>query len=144
MSEFLCIREFEDADEAEVVRLWLDAGIARPWNDPQGDIVRKRGVQRELFLVATLAGALVATTMAGYDGHRGWVYYVAVRPECRRQGHARALMREVERRLTALGCPKLNLQVRGDNREALAFYARLGYEVEDRVSLGKRLRGDQE
>lgn len=135
----LIIRPFEDADESDVLSLWHEAGISRPWNDPRADIAKKREVQRELFLVGSLDSVLVGTAMAGYDGHRGWVYYVAVRPAYRRHGYARGLMCEVERRLGELGCLKLNLQVRADNLEALAFYARLGYDVEDRVSLGKRL-----
>ena len=137
----LTIRPFEDADESDVVSLWHVAGTTRPWNDPNAGLSQKRNVQRELFLVALVDGVLVATAMAGYDGHRGWVYSLAVRPEHRRHGHARALMGEVERRLAEIGCLKLNLQVRGDNADALSFYARLGYEVENRVSLGKRLRG---
>lgn len=101
-------------------------------------------MQRELFLVAILGSQLVGTAMAGFDGHRGWVYYVAVSPEHRRKGIGRALMSWVEGDLAKMGCPKLNLQVRASNPNAVSFYKRLGYEVEERVSMSKRLetKGD--
>ena len=91
----------------------------------------------------TGAGHIVASAMGGYDGHRGWVYYVAVHPDHRGAGHGRVLMAELEARLLTSGCPKLNLQVRGDNAAALAFYARLGFAVDDVVGLGKRLIPDE-
>jgi ribosomal protein S18 acetylase RimI-like enzyme len=138
----LAIRRFEDADEAAVIALWRAAGLTRPWNDPHADIQRKRAVQPELFLVGEVDGAIVATAMAGYDGHRGSVYYLAVSPAHHRAGYGRALMADIERRLEALGCPKLNLMVRGDNRAAIGFYDRLGYEAADVVTLGKRLIAD--
>ncbi len=99
--------------------------------------------QPELFLVGTVDGGLVATAMAGYDGHRGWVYYLAVAPGHRRKSFGRALMQEVERLLLARGCPKVNLQVREGNAEVLEFYRKLGYAVDERVSLGRRLIPDQ-
>lgn len=133
------IRPFEDADEQAVVALWHACGLTRAWNDPHRDIARKRGVQPELFLVGTVLDQLVATAMAGYDGHRGWVNYLAVGPAHRHRGHAAALMARLETLLAERGCPKLNLQVRTSNLEALAFYRRLGYAQDDTVSLGKRL-----
>jgi ribosomal protein S18 acetylase RimI-like enzyme len=138
------IRAFEDADEEAVVDLWHRCGLTRPWNDPHRDIARKRSVQRELFLVGVEAGAIVASAMAGYDGHRGWVNYLAVDPARRRQGLARALMAEVEARLAALGCPKINLQIRKENVEARGFYERLGFAEDPSVSYGKRLVRDGE
>ncbi len=138
----LVIRTFAKGDEAAVVELWRAAGLTRPWNDPQADIARKQTVQPELFLVGELGGEIVASAMAGYDGHRGSVFYLAVSPAHQRRGHARALMSEIERRLEALGCPKLNLMVRHDNSVALAFYERLGYEVQAVTTLGKRLIAD--
>lgn len=138
----MLIRPFHDDDTDAVVALWRAAGLTRPWNDPHRDIARKKTVQPELFLVGEVEGRVIASAMAGYDGHRGWVNYLAVDPAHRGRGHARALMAEVERLLTALGCPKLNLQVRGDNRAALAFYQKLGFAVDDAVSLGKRLERD--
>jgi ribosomal protein S18 acetylase RimI-like enzyme len=136
------VREFADADEDAVVELWRRCGLTRPWNDPHKDIARKRRVQRELFLVAEREGAIIGSVMGGYDGHRGWVNYLAVDPARRRAGLGRTLMDEVEARLRALGCPKLNLQVREDNADALGFYARLGFERDAAVSLGKRLERD--
>jgi len=108
-------------------------------NDPSAVVARKLAVQRELFVVAVDAGVIVGTAMAGYDGHRGWVYSLGVSPDCRRGGVGSALMRRVEFDLTAIGCPKLNLQVRGANHEAVRFYESLGYSTEDRVSMGKKL-----
>jgi ribosomal protein S18 acetylase RimI-like enzyme len=137
------VREFADADEDRVVALWTHCGLVRPWNDPRKDIARKRGVQRELFLVAELDGAIVGSVMGGYDGHRGWVNYLAVDPAHRRSGLGRVLMAEVEARLRRLGCPKINLQVRSDNSVALGFYERLGYLQDAAVSLGKRLESDE-
>ena len=139
----LSIRSFQPEDEAAVIALWQATGLTRPWNDPSKDIARKRRVQPELFLVGELHGALIASAMAGYDGHRGSLYYLAVAPAEQRRGHARAMLAEVEVRLRALGCPKLNLQVRADNAGAGAFYLRLGYTREERLDFGKRLEHDQ-
>ena len=133
------IRPYRAEDEQAVVALWQACGLTRPWNDPRKDIARKLTVQPELFLVGEEGGKLVATLMAGYEGHRGWVNYLAVSPDCRRQGFGRVLMQEAEERLLALGCPKLNIQVRSTNAEVLGFYRALGYAQEERVSLGKRL-----
>jgi ribosomal protein S18 acetylase RimI-like enzyme len=139
----LVIRPFEKADEAAVVALWRAAGLTRPWNDPHADIRRKQAVQPELFLVGEVDREIVTTAMAGYDGHRGSVYYLAVSPAHQRCGYGRAVMAEIERRLEALGCPKLNLMVRHDNRAALGFYERLGYDEATAVTLGKRLIVDE-
>lgn len=138
----MLIREFADADADEVVALWRVAGLVRPWNDPFRDIERKKSVQRDLFLVAVDNDRIVGAGMAGYDGHRGWVNYLAVHPDARRSGVGRTLMDEFEARLLALGCPKLSLQVREGNDEALAFYAELGFTRDPAVSLGKRLISD--
>jgi ribosomal protein S18 acetylase RimI-like enzyme len=136
------IRPYLESDEAAVVELWREVFPDSPaWNRPETDIQRKLSVQRELFLVATVGTQLVGSVMAGYDGHRGWVYYVAVSPRYRRQGIGTALMHSVEERLARLNCLKLNLQIRASNEEVVAFYKRLGYEVEERISMGKRLRG---
>jgi ribosomal protein S18 acetylase RimI-like enzyme len=134
------IRPYSESDEAAVAELWREVFPGSPsWNHPETDIQRKLSVQRELFLVATLGSDIVGTAMAGYDGHRGWVYYVAVSPRRRRQGIGTALMRNVEQRLASLGCPKLNLQVRASNYEVVSFYEKLGYEAEERISMGKHL-----
>ena len=137
------IRAFRDADTDDVVALWERAGLTRPWNDPRRDIARKLTVQREMFLVAEEAGAVVGTAMFGYDGHRGWVNYLGVDPAHQGRGIGRALMAEGERLLTGLGCPKLNLQVRLGNADAIAFYAALGYRDDEVVSYGKRLIPDR-
>jgi ribosomal protein S18 acetylase RimI-like enzyme len=137
------IRTFVESDEKVVIALWSRCGLLRPWNDPRKDIVRKLQVQRELFLVGILDGVVVATVMAGYDGHRGWINYLAVDPAHRRMGLGKALMVQAERRLRELGCPKINLQVRRENIEATAFYSHLGFREDDVVSYGKRLEGDE-
>ena len=138
----MLIRAFQPEDGDAVVALWERCGLTRPWNDPRKDIARKLAVQAELFLVGILEGGLVASIMAGYEGHRGWVNYLAVAPGHRRKGLARRLMEEVERRLLERGCPKLNVQVRSSNAEAMAFYRRLGYAADEAVALGKRLIPD--
>jgi ribosomal protein S18 acetylase RimI-like enzyme len=129
-------------DQPAVIALWHHCQLTRPWNDPARDIARKLTTQPDLFLVGTVDDQLIATLMAGYDGHRGWINYLAVSPDHQRQGHARALMAEAERRLHTLGCPKVNLQVRSTNEHVLAFYHHLGYTPDDVVSLGKRLIPD--
>ena len=137
------IRPFQRGDEAAVIALWEECKLTRPWNDPRKDIARKLAVQPELFLVGTANGEIVGSVMAGYEGHRGWVNYLAVTPRARRRGHARALMQRVEQLLLERGCPKLSLLVRNSNPEAIAFYRRLGYAQDDSVSLGKRLISDE-
>ena len=136
------IRPYEVGDEAAVVGLWEECGLTRAWNDPHKDIARKLTVQPELFLVGTLDAAVIASVMAGYEGHRGWVNYLAVAPGFRGRGFARSLMRRVEQALLARGCPKVSLLVRSSNAEALAFYRHLGYLPDESISLGKRLIAD--
>lgn len=132
------VRTFRDQDEPAVARLWCAVfQSSPPRNEPLAVIARKRRVQPELFLVGEADGAVVGTVLAGYDGHRGWVYHVAVAPGVRRRGYGRAMMVAAEERLRALGCPKLNLQINRSNAEVVAFYESLGYAVEDRVSMGK-------
>jgi ribosomal protein S18 acetylase RimI-like enzyme len=142
----LQIRPFIQADEAQVIILWQRCGLVRAWNDPHQDIARKLRVQGELFLVGVDGDGgnrIVATVMAGYEGHRGWINYLAVDPDVRRQGVGRALMAAAEDRLRALGCPKINLQIRNDNRDAIAFYRRIGFSEDAAISLGKRLQRDE-
>jgi ribosomal protein S18 acetylase RimI-like enzyme len=133
------IRPFVSADEIPVVALWAACDLTRPQNDPHKDIARKLRVNPEWFLVAEVADEIAGTVMAGYDGHRGWINYLAVAPGRRRLGLGRALMAEAEQKLRAAGCPKINLQVRPENREVIAFYATIGFAVEGAVSLGRRL-----
>ena len=136
------IRPFVPDDQAAVIALWRACGLTRAWNDPAKDIARKLTVQPELFLVGTVGAELVASVMAGFDGHRGWVNYLAVSPAHQRKSYARMLMREVERLLEARGCPKINLQIRSSNDEVIAFYKRIGYVQDDVVSMGRRLIAD--
>ena len=110
-----------------------------PWNRAQFAIPAKLAVQPDLFLLALQGDQVVGTVMGGYDGHRGWVYALAVKPDHRQNGIATELMAQLEARLRVLGCVKLNLQVRADNTQVIKLYQRLGYSVEDRISLGKRL-----
>ena len=133
------IRSFDPADSDAVVRLWRECGLTRPWNDPYRDIARKREVQPDLFLVLEEQRELIGTAMIGFDGHRGWVYYLAVAESRRAQGYGRALMAEAERRLVELGCPKIMLMVRADNSEVIDLYEHLGYGLESTVVMGKRL-----
>jgi ribosomal protein S18 acetylase RimI-like enzyme len=129
-------------DEAAVIALWRQCGLTRPWNDPGKDIARKLEVDPELFIVAVENGELVGSAMGGYEGHRGWVNYLAVRPDLRRQGIGRKLMLRLEGDLKARGCPKINLQIRTSNLAAVGFYRALGYAADEVVSMGKRLERD--
>ncbi len=137
------VRPFLDSDEAAVIALWEAAGLTRSWNDPRKDIERKRAVQREWFLVGAEGDALIASIMIGYDGHRGWINYLAVSPDHRMRGHARTLMREAERLLQAAGCPKVNLQIRTSNASVIEFYQAIGYTQDEVVSFGRRLIADE-
>jgi ribosomal protein S18 acetylase RimI-like enzyme len=139
----LVIRPFRQDDAQDVIALWQRCGLTRPWNDPKKDIARKLQVQPQLFVVGIEDGAVVASVMAGYDGHRGWINYLAVDAPFRGRGYARALMTYVENALRAIGCPKLNMQVRASNAEVLAFYYHLGYVQDEALSLGKRLISDE-
>jgi ribosomal protein S18 acetylase RimI-like enzyme len=136
------IRPVQPGDDQQVVDLWRRCGLVVAWNNPQRDIDRKRAVQPELLLAGELDGRLVASVMAGYDGHRGWLYYLAVDPDFRRRGLGRLLVEEAQRRLLALGCPKINLLVRTSNEVVLDFYRHLGFKPDDVQSLGKRLIAD--
>jgi len=138
----ITVRPYGGADESAVIALWQKCGLLRPQNDPRKDIARKLKVNPEWFLVAEVEGRIVGAVMAGYEGHRGWINYLAVDPPRRRGGLGRALMEEAERALRAAGCPKINLQVRPENKAAVAFYERLGFAVEGAISLGKRLERD--
>ncbi|MEM9516536.1 MAG: GNAT family acetyltransferase [Actinomycetota bacterium] len=137
------VRRFVERDRERVIELWHLADLVRPWNDPHKDIDRKLSVADGMFLVATADGATVGTVMAGYDGHRGWINYLAVDPGCREAGVGRTLMEHAERALHDLGCPKVNLQIRTDNVAATEFYRRLGYQTDEVVSMGKRLVIDE-
>ena len=136
------IRPFNPEDEESLVALWKRCELVRPTNDPHKDILRKLQVNPEWFLVGVLDSQIVASVMAGYEGHRGWLNYVAVDPAHRRRGLGRLIIAEADRLLRAAGCPKINLQVRASNKGAIEFYRRLGYSVDEVVSMGKRLVND--
>ena len=136
------IREFKAADSEELIALWQACELTRPWNDPQRDIQRKLDVDDKLFLVGVENNKVVASVMGGYDGHRGWMNYLAVAPEHQRRGLATQLVQCIEEKLLALGCPKLNLQIRTDNIAVQSFYKEIGFGVDDAVSMGKRLIPD--
>lgn len=137
------IRPFQPSDGEAVVQLWKDCNLVVPWNDPCRDIRRKLAIQPELFLVGVLAGEIVASVMAGYDGHRGWLNYLAVAPRFRRCGIGRRIVKEAEARLREMGCPKINIQIRTGNTQVIEFYQRVGFKPDDVVSMGMRLESDE-
>ncbi len=136
------IRVFQPDDQLAVIALWQRCDLLRPWNDPVKDMARKMADSPEWFLLGEVDGQVVAGVMAGYDGHRGWLNYLAVDPEYQRQGLARQLVQHAEALLLQAGCPKINLQVRSSNQGVITFYQQLGYGVDEVVSLGKRLIRD--
>jgi ribosomal protein S18 acetylase RimI-like enzyme len=136
------VRTYRPSDHGALVSLWSRCGLLRPWNDPGRDIQRKLAHDPGGLLVVQADDRLVGAVMAGYDGHRGWVNYLAVDPAYQGQGLGRLLMEEAERRLLAAGCPKVNLQIRTSNERVVAFYRHLGYDIDDVVSMGKRLIDD--
>jgi ribosomal protein S18 acetylase RimI-like enzyme len=136
------IRTYKPEDERAVIELWNKCDLVRPWNNPRLDIARKLKVNPELFLCGILENKVIVTAMGGYEGHRGWVNYLAVNPAFQRQGLGRRMMQEIEKRLVDRGCPKLNLQVRNGNRSALEFYNKIGYKDDNVISLAKRLIED--
>jgi ribosomal protein S18 acetylase RimI-like enzyme len=140
--EDLFIRSYQPGDTKPVIDLWRECNLLVPHNNPLRDIERKLRVNPEWFLVGLLEGKLVATCMAGYEGHRGWINYLAVSPPCRRQSIGRRMMQEAERLLKKAGCPKINLQVRESNSEVIRFYERIGYSNDHVLSMGKRLKAD--
>lgn len=134
------IRPFREADRAEVVALWASAFPYEPTHNQSHEMIdRKLRVQPELFLVALDEDGVAGTVMAGYDGVRGWLHRLAVRTSARRRGVAMSLVRAAEAGMATLGCPKVNLQVRGTNAGVVAFYRAAGYETDDNISMGKRL-----
>jgi ribosomal protein S18 acetylase RimI-like enzyme len=134
------IRAFQESDEPVVIALWKQVfAYTEPRNDPATVIRQKMAAQPELFFVAVVDGGVVGTVMGGFDGHRGWIYTLAVDPAHRGQKVGTALIRQVEQSLRELGCLKINLQVLPSNAGAVKFYEKLGYHVEERISMGKVL-----
>jgi ribosomal protein S18 acetylase RimI-like enzyme len=138
------IRCVVESDTEAVVALWREVfpeydEPTRPQRDPRANIARKLSFADGLFWLAEESARVIGTAMAGYDGHRGWIYSIGVAPTLRRQGHGRALLTHAEAQLRALGCPKINIQVLSANESALRFWRSAGYELDHVVSLGRRL-----
>ena len=139
----LLIRPFKEGDKEALVSLWNMCKLTVPWNNPYKDIARKLKVQAELFLVGYLENKLIASVMAGYDGHRGYINYYAIHPDFQGRGYGKQLMDNVENGLRELGCPKINLQIREENDKVFSYYQKLGFVEEKRTNMGKRLEDDQ-
>jgi ribosomal protein S18 acetylase RimI-like enzyme len=137
----LSIELIGDADVAAVIALWQRCGLTRPWNDPAADIALARRGPNSTILIGRDGDAIVATAMVGHDGHRGWVYYVAVDPDRRGSGHGRAIMSAAEEWLRQAGIAKLQLMVRPDNAKVQAFYESIGYDEQERIIYAKWLDG---
>lgn len=139
----MLVRAYDPGDERALIELWVACGLTRPWNDPSRDIARKLAHSPELLLVGVEAGAVVGSVLAGYEGHRGWINYLAVLPSRRGRGLGRELMAAAEAQLAGLGCAKINLQVREGNDAARRFYEAIGYGQDPVISYGKRLITDE-
>lgn len=137
------IQVFAEQYRQALIALWTECGLVVPQNDPNKDIDRKLQVGADLFLLGVEDGEVVASVMGGYEGHRGWINYLAVKPSHQRKGYGQAMMAAVETRLREKGCPKINLQVRSTNTAVIAFYDALGYGNDNVVGLGKRLESDR-
>ena len=137
----LSIAPIADADIPDVVALWQACGLTRPWNDPAGDIALARRGPNSAILIGRDGNAMIATAMVGHDGHRGWVYYVAVDPARREQGFGRAIMNAAEDWLRAAGIAKLQLMVRRENAKAGTFYQSIGYAESQTIVFAKWLDG---
>lgn len=137
----LLIRLYRDpTDQEHVLKLWdKNLQYSAPHNSPELAIKNKLAMNDNLFFVAILDNKLVGTVTAGYDGHRGWIYSLAVFPEYQKQGIGAALMEKAESALSDLGCVKINLQINPGNEQVIRFYEDQGFAVEERVSMGKKL-----
>ena len=141
MSNFI-IRSFSADDQKDVLELWSKCGLVIKQNNPDLDIERKLRVNPEWFLVGEHKGKIIATCMVGYEGHRGWINYLAVSPRYRRQGFATRMMQKAEKILQNAGCPKINLQIRTSNMDVMKFYESIGFMKDDVISMGKQLVKD--
>ena len=137
------IRQYSSKDEEAVIHLWKACNLIKSWNNPHHDIERKMSDSPQFFLVGTLDERIVASVMAGYDGHRGWIYYLAVDPEYRNQGLGRHIMAAAEEKLLDIGCPKINLMIRKNNTEVIEFYEKIGYGNDEVITMSKRLMEDE-
>ncbi|RJF80451.1 GNAT family acetyltransferase [Oleomonas cavernae] len=134
-------RDVGDGDVDGLVSLWTACGLTRPWNDPRGDIALARRSAEATILVATEAGAVVGSVMVGHEGHRGWMYYLAVAPALRRTGLGRRLVKAAEDWIAARGMAKMHLLIRPENHAVRAFYEALGYGEQPRVLMARWLDG---
>jgi ribosomal protein S18 acetylase RimI-like enzyme len=141
MSGFI-IRQYRSGDEKDAIELWKQCGLVTPQNNPKRDIERKLKVNPEWFLVGELERKVISTCMVGYEGHRGWINYLAVSPQYQRHGFAKQLMCRAEQILRDAGCPKINIQIRTSNTDVIEFYKEIGFKTDDVLSLGKRLMQD--
>ena len=141
-SSNFAIRQFAPNDTNRVIFIWEQCDLVRKWNNPNFDIQRKLNFQKELFFVGLLNDEIIATAMFGYDGHRGWLNYFAVLPNFQKRGFGKQLMTFGEMVLIEKGCPKLNLQIRADNKEAINFYKAISFSEDKVISFGKRLIED--
>lgn len=135
----MSFRPMQDGDVEPVVALWTLCGLVRPWNDPYRDIAFARGKANSEILVAECCGLIAASVLAGHDGHRGMLYYVAVHPDWRRRGLGRAAVRAAEHWLTARGVWKINLMIRSENEQVRGFYESLGYETTPVFAMGRKI-----
>ena len=142
MKNFI-IRTFQPDDQSAVIDLWQQCGLIVPWNNPLADIERKLSTSPELFYVGLMDNELIASCMAGYDGHRGWIYFLAVQNAFQRQGFASRLVDHAEAALIKIGCPKIDLMVRSSNESVISFYKSIGYDIDPVVVLSKRLMKDE-
>ena len=143
MSPNLHIRPFRASDEAAVIALWTASNLVVSHNNPRKDIARKLQVNPEWFLVGEHDGQIVATCVVGYEGHRGWINYLAVSPSVQRRGVGSQMMEEAEKILSKAGCPKINLQIRSTNLQVIEFYKSLGFKIDEVTGMGKRLESDE-
>ena len=132
-------RKFKKNDIEAVIKLWDTCKLVVPWNDPLKDIKRKLSINDSLFVIGEINKKIIATAMAGYDGHRGYIYYLAVVPELQKKGIGSSILSIVEKKLYKLGCPKINLFVRNTNIKVKAFYKTNNYKIQDSQIYGKRL-----
>lgn len=143
MESTMNIRAYLPGDREALVSLWVECGLVVATNNPHVDIDRKLAWSPEWLLVGEIEGRLTASCMVGYEGHRGWINYLAVAPDLQGRGLGRAMLARAEEMLRGVGCAKINLQVRTTNRRVISFYERLGFRVDDVVGMGRRLEEDR-
>ncbi|HEY94656.1 MAG TPA: GNAT family acetyltransferase [Dehalococcoidia bacterium] len=137
------IRQYMPEDEETVIHIWRACSLTKPWNNPKKDIDRKLKDSPDLFFVGLIDEKIVASVMAGYDGHRGWIYYLAIDPKHRKQGLGRQIMAAAEEKLLEIGCPKIDLMVRKNNLDVISFYEKIGYGHDEVITMSRRLIEDE-